>query len=215
MPRRQHPTQGEQRELREAILQATERLLAERRFDELSVADILETADVSRSSFYFYFESKAAVLAELVRAAVDQALEVAEPWLDHDVGEPPRAALEHGTRGGARLWREHAPVLRAVVENWRTDPGLARLWTEMMDRFTSVAAQRIEHDRKSGRAPTTRADPHTIAALLTWMGERAYYLAAIDQPPFDDEARLIDALTDIWLAVIYNGPPAPRVNDAR
>ena len=45
------------------------------------------------------------------------------------------------------------------------------------------------------------------------MGERAYYLAAIGHPAFDDEERLVDALTDIWLAVIYNGPPAPRENE--
>ena len=213
MPRRQHPTKGEERELRQAILDATERLLAERRFDELSVADILEAAKVSRSSFYFYFESKHAVLAELVRAAVDQAVEVAQPWLDHQPEESPRAALAHGTRGGARLWREHAPVLRAMVENWRSDPGLTQLWTDMMERFTALAAERIELDRRSGRAPITGSDSRTLAALLTWMGERAYYLAAIGHPAFNDEERLVDALTDIWLAVIYNGPPAPRGND--
>ncbi len=206
-----HPRRGAR--TAPTILDATERLLAERRFDELSVADILEAAKVSRSSFYFYFESKHAVLAELVRAAVDQAVGVAQPWLDHEPEESTRAALEHGTRGGARLWREHAPVLRAVVENWRSDPGLAQLWTEMMERFTALAAERIELDRRSGRAPTSGSDPRTLAALLTWMGERAYYLAAIGHPEFNEEERLVDALTDIWLAVIYNGPPAPRENE--
>src|SRR4029453_3098393 len=88
--RRDRPSRGEvQRNLRRAILDATERLLVDHRFDELRVADILSAAKVSRASFYFYFESKHAVLAELVRAVVDQALGVAHPWLEHD--ESPRA----------------------------------------------------------------------------------------------------------------------------
>jgi hypothetical protein len=49
-----------------------------------------------------------------------------------------------------------------------------------------------------------------VSRVLVRLAFGGHYLAAIDQPPFDDEARLIDALTDIWLAVIYNGPPTPR-----
>jgi TetR/AcrR family transcriptional regulator, ethionamide resistance regulator len=208
MARRNRPARAGERDLREAILVATEHLLAERRFDELSVADILEAADVSRSSFYFYFESKHAVLAELVRAAVGEAMDVAQPWLEHEDASA-RETLEQGTRGGAELWGAHAPVLRAIVENWRSDPGLAELWAEMMERFTAAAAERIEHDRSAGRAPLTAADSRTLAALLTWMGERAYYLAAIGHPDFDDQQRLVEALTEIWLATIYREPASP------
>ena len=53
--RRDRPSRGEaQRDLRRAILDATERLLLDHRFDELRVADILSAAKVSRASFYFY-----------------------------------------------------------------------------------------------------------------------------------------------------------------
>src|ERR1700680_3932349 len=46
--------ESERQDVREAILDATENLLAQQRFDELSVADILSSAQVSRASFYFY-----------------------------------------------------------------------------------------------------------------------------------------------------------------
>ena len=53
--RRDRPSRGEvQRDLRRAILDATERLLVDHRFDELRVAHILSAAKVSRASFYFY-----------------------------------------------------------------------------------------------------------------------------------------------------------------
>lgn len=64
-----------------------------------------------------------------------------------------------------------------------------------MERFTAAAAERIEHDRRAGRAPATDVDARMLAAALTWLGERAYYLAAVGHAPFDDEQALVDALT--------------------
>ena len=89
--------QPEQRDVREAILDATEHLLAEHRFDQLSVADILSVARVSRASFYFYFDSKHAVLGELVRRAVNLARAVAQPWVEEDVESP---GATRGTESG-------------------------------------------------------------------------------------------------------------------
>jgi TetR/AcrR family transcriptional regulator, ethionamide resistance regulator len=190
-------------DVRKSILSATERLLVDRRFDVLSVAEIIHAAGVSRASFYFYFESKHAVLAELVRDAVGEAHEVAEPWLEHQADASARATLHQGTLDGARLWRKHGPVLRAIVENWRSDPGLEALWTEMMERFATSATERIARDRAAGRAPAKDVDPRMLAEVLTWMSERAYYLAAAGHPAFADEERVVDALTEAWYAAIY------------
>jgi len=140
---------------------------------------------------------------------VERARAVAEPWVEGEA-EPPERALHHGTGEGARLWREHAPVLRAIVENWRSDERLATLWVEMMDGFTAAATYRIERDRAAGRAPVTGVDARTLASVLTWMSERAYYLAAIGHPAFSDEQRLIDALTDVWLSASYCRMPSHR-----
>ena len=56
-------------------------LLERGSFAEVTVADILSAAGVSRGSFYFYFDSKHDVLAELVRRAVARGHDAAEPWL--------------------------------------------------------------------------------------------------------------------------------------
>jgi AcrR family transcriptional regulator len=200
------------RDVRELILDATERLLDARRFESLSVADILDAAGVSRGSFYFYFANRHAVLAELVRRAVSGAREAASTWAD-DASGVPGEALRLGTAEGTRLWREHAPVLRAIVENWQADPALARLWAETMDGFATVATERILADRGGGPAgpggDPANDDLRALAAILCWMNERAWYLAAIGHPGFTDEARLTHALTEVWQAAIYGTPPAP------
>jgi AcrR family transcriptional regulator len=208
LPRTHPDAQADSRDVPARILDATERLLADRRFESLSVASILDAAGVSRGSFYFYFASKHAVLAELVRRAVGSAHEAADTWAGDDSGAP-GAALRQGTRDGSRLWREHAPVLRAIVENWQSDPALAALWTEMMESFTTVAAERIQADRAAGLAPGRDDDPRVLASVLCWMNERAWYLAAIGHPGFADEALLGDALTEVWQAAIYGTPTGP------
>ena len=204
-----HSEDADARDVRKLILDATELLLAARRFESLSVADILDAASVSRGSFYFYFANKHAVLAELVRRAVGSAREAADTWTG-DASGAPGTALRRGTAEGTRLWRAHGPVLRAIVENWQSDPALTQLWTETMDGFTAIAAERIRADRAAGSAPDRGDDPQALAAILCWMNERAWYLAAIGHPGFtDDDTQLTDALTEIWQAAIY-GAPAGR-----
>jgi TetR/AcrR family transcriptional regulator, ethionamide resistance regulator len=207
-----------ERPLRQAILIATEELLVDRPFDELRVEDILEAADVSRSTFYLYFESRHAVLAELARSAFGEAVEGEWPWAEQDPDTPLRETLEHAVRTSARLRRDRSAVLRAIVENWRSDPVLTELWHGMMEGLIARVAERIEEARANGLARPSRADAGELAALLVWMGERAHYLAAIEDPRFADEERLIDALVDVWHSVIFDGAPAvekPRASSRK
>jgi AcrR family transcriptional regulator len=188
--------------VRTGILDATRRLLDRQSFDEISVADILGEAGVARGSFYFYFGRKHDVLAQLVRDAITTGHTASKSWLDHDGPTDRRQAVRQSIADGARLWTEQAPVLRAVVETAHTDPEIAMLWRGLMAEFTAVTAARLQADRAAG-AVTNNLDTQTLAATLTWLGERLYYLAAVGLPPFNDQDKLIDALTHTWLAVLY------------
>jgi AcrR family transcriptional regulator len=175
------PASGDdQSGLRDAILAATERLLAERSFADLAVSEILTAAGVSRGSFYFYFDSKHA---------------------------DPEAALRAGITAGAELWRASAPVLRAIVENWRTDPRLTALWLEQMQTFTDATVAQITADPSSADRLAGQ-DVAAVASALTWLGERLYYLAAIGSPPFDDQDTLVETLLFLWKSAL-GGRPGP------
>ncbi|WP_433209821.1 TetR/AcrR family transcriptional regulator [Dactylosporangium sp. CS-047395] len=216
--RRDEPA-GPSPELRERILEALRRLLDERTFDSLSVAEIIAAAGVSRASFYFYFPGKQAALAELVRRAVGAGHEAAQPWLSgqavlnaREAARPdakqaadqareeamsPRDALRHGIAAGADLWLANAGVLRAIVESWGADPQLRELWLAQMATFTEATLVRIADDpRLEG------VDRPALAASLTWLGERLYYLAACGVPPFDDREVLVETLTHLWTSAL-------------
>ena len=188
-------------ELREAILAATATLLASRQFSDLAVAEILAVASVSRGTFYFYFDSKHEVLVELVRRAVAQGHAAAQPWLSQRADRV--EALRSGTTAGARRWETNAPILRAIVENWRTDPRLTALWLTEMQSFTDAAIAQITADAEA-RARLQGVDIPALANALTWLGERLYYLAATDTPPFDDQRTLIDTLVYVWSKTLYS-----------
>jgi AcrR family transcriptional regulator len=187
-------------DLREAILAATADLLGERNFSDLAVGDILTAAGVSRGSFYFYFDSKHDVLAELVRRAVAEGHAAAAPWLAQP--DDPAAALRAGITAGAALWQASAPILRAIVENWRTDPRLTALWLEQMQSFTDATVAQISADPRARQALADQDIP-AVAAALTWLGERLYYLAATGTAPFDDQDTLVNTLLHMWTSALY------------
>ena len=188
-------------DLREAILAAAARLLSEHDFGDLAVRDILTAAGVSRGTFYFYFDSKHDVLAELVRRAVAQGHAAAAPWLANPAD--PATALRAGITAGAELWRASAPVLRAIVENWRADPRLQALWLEQMQSFTDATIAQITADPRARRRLRGQDIP-ALASALTWLGERLYYLAATGIPPFDDQDTLVSTLLHIWTSALYD-----------
>jgi AcrR family transcriptional regulator len=187
-------------DLRERLLAVTRELLGQRRFDSISVADILVAAGVSRASFYFYFPNKQAVLAELVRRAVAQGQQAAQPWIGGE--QDPIDALRSGVAAGATLWRDNAGVLTAIVESWGTDEQLRQLWLQQMETFTDLAVARIQADPDILRH-LDGLDVRAVAASLTWLGERLYYLAAANVPPFNDQNTLVDTLTHAWIRTLY------------
>ncbi len=65
---------------RHAIVQAVRELLEEKPFAELSVSTISDRAGVARSGFYFYFDSKYAVLAHIVGEAAHELEELTQSF---------------------------------------------------------------------------------------------------------------------------------------
>ncbi|MGB1224158.1 MAG: TetR/AcrR family transcriptional regulator, partial [Mycobacterium sp.] len=74
---------------REAIIGAVRELLQERSFSDLSVSTISERAGVARSGFYFYFDSKYAVLAVILAEAMAELDKLTHDFAPRESGESP------------------------------------------------------------------------------------------------------------------------------
>ena len=72
-----------------------------------------------------------------------------------------------------------------------------------MQTFTDATVAQFSADpgvlrRLSG------TDIPALASALTWLGERLYYLAATNTPPFDDQDTLVSTLLHIWTSALYD-----------
>jgi TetR/AcrR family transcriptional regulator, ethionamide resistance regulator len=197
--RRRAPTKGDLKE--RAILETAERLLAEKPLQDISVDELARGAGISRPAFYFYFESKGAVLRALVEAIADEAYAASE-WLSRS-DQPPREVIRAGIEAGVRLWEQHGPVLRAAADTWGSIPELHDFWQSMIGRFVEASAVQIHREREAGIAPGAPPEAQALATALIRMNERCYYTASHRSEPFIDSDELVETLTTIWLRAVY------------
>lgn len=200
-PRRQkRPPSGQ---VHGAVLAAAERLLERVSLEELTVRELAREAGVSRASFYFYFESKRAVVAALLESVLDEIYEASKPWLERS-DTAPGDALRQAAAGSLELWRRRGAVLRAAAETTRTSPEIGELWRGHIERFIDAAAAQIERDRAAGVAPPDGLDSNALAAALIWMNERTFYvMTSVGEPALSDDPQLAETLAAIWLRAIY------------
>jgi len=196
---RRGPGKGDLKE--RAILATCERLLSERPLREIAVDELAAGADISRPSFYFYFESKNAVLRALVGRVADEMYAEAEGWLEHE-DDSPEVTVSRSIGAAAQQWRDHGPVLRAAVQTWGSVPELRAFWEDVVRRFVKQSAARIAEERESGTAPPG-PDPEALAKALIWMNERCFYTTSLGADPSLDDDELVPTLTAIWLRSIY------------
>jgi AcrR family transcriptional regulator len=188
-----------------AILSATERLLQDTPLHALSVADIIDAAGISRTSFYAHFASKPAVIAECLRRVMDQVTVAVAPFHTQS-----HADAETAIRVSLRRWVEvatvHGALLRAVSEEWPHDAELRRLWTAMLATVTAGTAKVIRAARAGGQAPPG-PDEQALAACLMWGYERVLHIALVGEAPgLPRPEVIIEPLTQMMIGGLYGRP---------
>jgi AcrR family transcriptional regulator len=203
--RRRRPTRGDLKE--EAILETAGRLLSEKPLHDISVDELAKGAGLSRPTFYFYFQSKHAVLQTLAERVVQLTYEQAERWLAR-TDEPPAEAIRRSLAAAALHWREHGPVLRAAAETLGS-PGTGGFWEGINAGFIEATARQIEREREAGLAPPGPPAAKALATALIWMNERCFYTASVGASPSLDGDELVETLTAVWLHSVYGVGPGP------
>jgi TetR/AcrR family transcriptional regulator, ethionamide resistance regulator len=175
-------------------MRATEELLAEGHpFADLSVGQIAERAGRTRTAFYAYFRDKRELLMRVTSGVAEVLYDDADRWWSGDGG---LADLEIALRNIFAEYRDHAALLRAVVEASGYDDEVAAFWRTLVGRFIEATEQRLTRD---GVAPDMA---HGMAFALVWMTERACYQQIVRGGRLDDD-RLVASLVEIWRRVLY------------
>jgi TetR/AcrR family transcriptional regulator, ethionamide resistance regulator len=191
-------------EVEERLVQATEALLAEgASYSELRVEQISRRAGISRTAFYFHFSDKRALLTRLTGEIAAELYREAEVWWRDDDGDG-AGELARALRRVFGIYRDHAALLRAVVEAAAYDPEVALYWRALVGRFVEATRERIEREQAAG-AVDPELPAQLIAFGLCWMTERSAYELLMQGGDLNDGA-LVDALLAIWLGAVYGRP---------
>lgn len=105
---------------RDAFIDAAQRLMQTKGFEQMSIQDLLDELDASRGAFYHYFDSKQALLGAMVDRIADQALATVEPV----VADPALTAVEKLERffGGIASYKsERKALMLEFIKVWRSD----------------------------------------------------------------------------------------------
>jgi AcrR family transcriptional regulator len=190
-----------------AIFAATEALLAEGSLQDLSVAQIIGEAGLSRATFYFYFGSKFAVAASLLARVTDEIFEFVQPYVNRRPDGDPCEALTQSMQAAIEVWGRHRPILSAAHEHWSTNEEIGQQWMAGVELFTDAIAAQIERDRSGGLAPAGPG-PRQLAATLLWGTQHCLYAAGlgVDEDLAGEQA-VLEPLAAIWTRSIYGEPP--------
>ncbi len=194
------PSTAKRAQIQEAVLAATEELLAAGgSFQDLKIEKIATSAGISRTAFYFYFKDKRELLMRLAEDITGELYSQADDWFTGNEGEP-EDQVSGALAAIATLYFDHGSLLRAIVEVSTYDEEIATFWRALLQRFADATTARIKTEQKAGRAPAM--PPAATAFALVWMTERSFHqmLAQEDPIPTDE---LVAALARVWSSTVY------------
>jgi AcrR family transcriptional regulator len=154
---RRHTDQGLER--KQQLLDAAETLFASRGYGPTRIADICDAAGVAKGLFYWYFDTKESLFAELVRSVRQQLRRAQAAAMDDDAD--PVTRLRQGTDASVRFMAERVRFF-ALLEVERNDQAVAAVLRESGDVYVQDAARLVREAQQAGLVPEDH-DPTLLA----------------------------------------------------
>ena len=192
---------GSRNPTEDAILAAAREALHDEPYDAVTIDGIARRAYVSRTTVYFYFPNKRAVVDRLIQRAFADILEAASPYL---AGEgDPRAELHAALAGVVAIVDRDAPILRLALWLYGREDQLPAEWAPHIQRLVVAGAKRIARDQERGLAPDD-IPARTSALALSAMVERHVGMEIVRSGRDGHES--IRVLSELWWRAVYSKP---------
>jgi AcrR family transcriptional regulator len=179
---------------RNAILDATQRAVETKGYEQMAIADILSELQISSGAFYHYFDSKPALLFALVERMGDQVEQLVLPIVqDRELGALDKLQRFFSTLD--RRKREHKRFVLAYLRVWYADENAIvrhKLYIARVKRFTPWLEEIISQGTREGVFQTPYPDQaaRMIISLLEDLGYATVELLLSMERSPDDLPRL-------------------------
>ena len=180
---------------REAIITAVRELLEERSFAELSVSTISERAGVARSGFYFYFESKYAVLAVIVADAMEELDKLTHDFAPREPDESPSEFAERMVGYAAAVFASNDPIMAACSLARGTDAQIREIMDDFQDTVVDKIVGLVSQDTGARPvSPDIRALVRTLTAVTSMTLSHDSAFVGRDQDP----SHAVEIVQRLW-----------------
>jgi AcrR family transcriptional regulator len=168
---------------------------------------ISERAGVARSGFYFYFDSKYAVLAVIVADAMEELDKLTHDFAPREPGETPSEFAKRMVGSAAAVFAHNDPIMQACTLAQNTDAQLRQIMNDFSDTVIDKIVGLIRQD--AGARPITddlTALVRTLTATtaLTLSNDSAFVGRN------DDSARAVEVVERLWLSALWGGGNVSR-----
>lgn len=188
---------------RDAFLDAAQRLIQTKGYEQMSVQDVLDALETSRGAFYHYFDSKLELLEAVVERFADAGMAAIAPILD-DPRLPALRKLERVVGGLARFKAGRKELVVALIEVMNSDGNA--LFREKLRRMTAsrtqgILSRIIRQGMQEGKITTSW--PDETARILVLMiqgyqdlGAQQFIDRHANRISFDEVKRTYAAMSD-------------------
>jgi len=186
-------------------MRAVRDLLHETSFAELSVSTISSRAGVARSGFYFYFDSKYSVLAQILAEAAEEFEELTHYFAPRQPGESPEQFAKRMVGSAAAVYANNDPVMMACNAARQTDFEIRGILERQFEVVLSQIVGVVDAEMRAGTAHPISDDIPTLVRTLA--GATALTLTGdpILAAPDGDVDRRVRVLEQLWHLALWGG----------
>ncbi|MGH3639887.1 MAG: TetR/AcrR family transcriptional regulator, partial [Mycobacterium sp.] len=154
------------------------------------------------SGFYFYFDSKYAVLAVVVADAMAELDKLTHDFAPREEGETPAEFAKRMVGSAAAVFSHNDPIMKACTLAQNTDAQLRDMMNDFSDTVIDKIVGLVKQD--TGARPISDDLPALVRTLtattaLTLSNDSAFVGRE------DDSARAIEVLERLWLNALWGG----------
>jgi len=169
------------------------------------VSSISDRAGVARSGFYFYFDSKYAVLAHILGEVAAELVEATGDFAPRGPAESPEQFAKRMVGTAAAVYAHNDPVMSACNSARGTDAEIRDILDRHNEAVTDQIVPIVEAEIAGGTADPITDDIRGLvrtlsaATALTLSGESLF------TGPDRDVDRAVEILESLWLHALWGG----------
>ena len=165
---------------RDAFIEAAQRLMQTRGWEQMSIQDVLDDVGASRGAFYHYFDSKQALLEDVIGRMVDAGLASVEPLMVN----PRLPAAEKLVQVFSQIGRwktDRRELILAFLDVWLSDDHAVvreKFRHQLVGQFVPVLTRIVSQGLAEGsfHVESAEATARVLMMLLQGMQDEALQL---------------------------------------